>query len=130
MNLFSIIKIGKKCFDDGKYNEALEIFLKIFKKGIIQRDILYFIIFSYFQKWKHYDSVKFIKIFEKKFWFDRNIFLVKNLILWDFWKYNTIIKQYKNLEIWENEFEIILISNIYRNNWNYKKSLEVLKIWL
>lgn len=130
MKLCNILQIWKKFFDNWEYDEALQIFLKIQEKWVMQKDILYFIIFSYFQRWEYYNSVVFIKIFEKKFWFERRFFLVKNLILWDFWKYNNVLKNYKNLENWEDWFESILFSNVYRHNWNYKKCLEILKNWL
>lgn len=130
MKLYNILQIWKKFFDNWEYAEALQIFLKIQEKWVMQKNILYFIIFSYFQKWDYLNSVVFIKIFEKNFWFERKVFLVKNLILWDFWKYEKILENYKNLEIWENSFEIILFANIYRNKWDYKKSLKILKIWL
>lgn len=130
MKIYNFIQIWKKFFDNWEYENALKIFLKIYKKWIIQKDIIYFIIFSYFQRGDYYSAVFYIIKFEKNFWFDKRVFIVKNLILWDFGHYEKIIKNYKNINDLENEFEFILLWNLNRNIWEYKKSLEIFKNWI
>lgn len=114
-------------FRQCNYFLSIKIFNKILKYWWENEDVIYKMIFSYFQLWDYYSAVKNINYFYRKYWYDKKVFLIKNFILCDFGRYNDIVHNNEKLKL---EEEFILSANMYRNSWQYLHSLKILQEWL
>lgn len=114
-------------FYNWDYNKSVTIFRFLIDNHIIEdKDIYKYLIQSYFELFLFNELLSYYKKFKNKFWYQKEIEVII-LILYVYLWWNNILFFHKNMDFLS---EFILYSNFYRNIWNYKKSLNILKFWL